>query len=111
MHVTYVAAPASGRYDAKLRLTPHEALCHPFFAPTFPFRWLVPEASDCAMGSAVKTEGEMHRHGGVGGAADEREGANEGRATAGSAGAKVAGGGRQNGSEGGSAPRKRERAR
>ena len=26
------------RYDADARLTPAEALCHPFFSPVFPFR-------------------------------------------------------------------------
>ncbi|KAL1495705.1 hypothetical protein AB1Y20_016568 [Prymnesium parvum] len=42
------------RYDASARLTPHEALCHPFFCSVFPFRWL---AQGWSLHAGLKREG------------------------------------------------------
>ena len=102
-------------------MTPHEALCHPFFAPVFPFRWLVPDASDPTACLSRETNGEANGEGNAevkeeadrGGVAASKghKAAMEERAATGGGGAKTTDGEGQHASGGSAAPRKRERAR
>jgi len=47
------------RYDPRKRLRPCEALCHPFFAPVFPFKWMIANALQSPCRSANRSNSDV----------------------------------------------------